>query len=83
MKMDILERYQDAATVYAKKWGIDNQHVIEIMTSVMRHRDGVMTGGGFVEAIIANNLSLAVNRADDTCIKYIKQIVAARDNCHL
>jgi hypothetical protein len=64
-------------------WGIEDAHVISIMSSVMKHRDGVMRGGGFVEAINDNNLYLAVNRADETCIKYIKQIVAAKHNCHL
>jgi hypothetical protein len=77
------DKYFKAAEDYARMWGITDVHVIEIMTSVMLHRDNLRPGGGFVQSVVANDLYQAINRADDTCIKYLKQIVAAKYNCHV
>jgi hypothetical protein len=77
------ERYLSTARDYAKLWNVENDHVINIMTSVMLHRDGLRPGGGFVQAVVGNNLSLAVSRADATCITYLKQIVAANQSCYV
>jgi hypothetical protein len=60
---------------------VDEQHAIDVAASVLMTRDGVLQGGSFVQAIIDNNLREAINRADDTCIKYLKFFVAINHNC--
>lgn len=81
--MELHSKYLKAAQDYAKMWNITDEHVIQIMMSVMLHRDGIRTGGGFVQSVVDNNLDQAVSRADDTCLKYLRQIVAAKHNCHV
>jgi hypothetical protein len=44
-------------------------------------RDKVMMGGSFVQAVVDNNLREAINRADDTCIKYLKFFSIINWNC--
>jgi hypothetical protein len=53
------------------------------MVSVMRTRDNDgWQGGGFVTAVIQNNLSSAISRADNECLANLKLIVATKENCH-
>lgn len=80
---ELYDQYAKKAEHYAELWGVDNHHVIQIITSIMLHRDGLRPGGGFVEAVVSNNLRLAVGRADDTVYKHLKVIVAAAQNCHI
>jgi hypothetical protein len=80
---ETLDKYTKAAEEYAKLWNVTDAHVIQIMTSVMLHRDGLRPGGGFVQSVVDNKLDLAVGRADDTCAKYLKEIVATKQNCHV
>jgi flavin-binding protein dodecin len=44
-------------------------------------RDKVQMGGSFAQAIVDNNLREAINRADDTCIKYLKFFSIINYNC--
>jgi hypothetical protein len=80
---EVDDMYHKAAVDYAKLWNVTDAHVIQIMKSVMLHRDGLRPGGGFVQSVVENNLNLAVGRADDTCAKYLKEIVAAKQNCYV
>lgn len=75
--------YTKAATAHAEAWGETNPHVIRIIKSVMMHRDGVLSGGGFVEAVVNNDLRQAVGRADATCYGALKVIVAANIHCYV
>ena len=75
---DVYTQYQKAAKSYADKFGITDNHIIDIITSVMMARDRVgPLGGSFVQAVVNNNLFEAVSRADSECIKYIKEITSA------
>lgn len=76
--------YLDAARVFAKKWQRDvNDHVINIIASVMMARDGVVPGGHFVQAIIDNNLYEAVRRADSEVLQELKLITLAHSQAFL
>jgi flavin-binding protein dodecin len=44
-------------------------------------RDKVQMGGSFAQAIVDNNLREAINRADDTCVKYLKFFSIINHNC--
>lgn len=55
-------------------------HVIDVGTSVLQTRDGGMQGGGFVQAVVANNLSGAYNRADSTNLKVIPFYIILKDH---
>lgn len=80
---DIFQVYQEKAKEYAQSWDVDNQHAIELMCSAMMTRDNVLQGGSFIQAVVRNDLADAVNRADNTAMKYLKQIVAAKNNCYV
>lgn len=47
----------------------DQGHVINIARSVMMTRDGLDSGGSFVQSIIENDLSASVGRADSVCVQ--------------
>jgi hypothetical protein len=77
----LIDKYNNEAERFAKLWRVDNQHIIEIIASVMMTRDGVgYPGGGFVNAVVANNLRLAVSLADSECLENIKPIVSSMNH---
>jgi hypothetical protein len=79
--MDIRIKYEKAAKQHAASWNeVVSNHIIDIMISVMMHRDGVQTGGGFVTAVCNNDLVNAIGRADSECIKHLKLITLAKVN---
>jgi len=80
---DLHNRYKRKAREYAKLWNVNNEHVIQLMLSVMLDRDGLMEGGSFVKAVNRNDLQDAVNRADTTSMSYLKVLVATKYNCHV
>lgn len=82
-RKDIFQLYRERAREYAQSWGIDNEHAIDLMCSAMMTRDNVLQGGSFVQAVVRNDLADAVNRADNTSMRYLKQIVAAKNNCYV
>jgi hypothetical protein len=49
----------------------DKTHVINIDLSIMMHRDGIQTGGGFVTSLCANDLDQTVSRADSVCVQHL------------
>lgn len=52
-------------------------HLIDIIRSVMMHRDDILTGGDFVKAVCNNDLFAAMERADVTCREHLHIIVSA------
>lgn len=82
--MDIINQYQSAAKEFALQYGVDNEHIISIIASVMMTRDKRgLPGGGFVQSVVSNDLFGAVSRADTTCQNYLKVIVAANQYAYL
>ena len=84
--MDIREQCRERAIEVAKEWGVENvsSHILDIMVSIMCTRDkSSYAGGGFVEAVVANNLYLAMSRADSECRNNIFLLTMCNMNCHL
>lgn len=55
-------------------------HVTDIVASVFMTKYGYRQGGGFVQAVIANNLSQAFSRADSTIVRSLRIIVWANES---
>jgi hypothetical protein len=83
--MDIREKYRERAIQFAKEWNENvSEHIIDIMVSIMVTRDKTSyPGGGFVEAVVANNLFLAMSRADMDCRKNLFLLTMCKANCYL
>ncbi len=84
--MDIKEQCRERATKFAIEYGFPNvsEHILDIMVSIMCTRDkSSYPGGGFVDAVIANNLYLAMSRADTDCRNNIFLLTMCRMNCFL
>ena len=86
--MDIREQCRERAIQFAKEWEsefpIVTDHNIEMMVSIMCTRDkSSYAGGGFVEAVVANNLYLAMSRADTNCRNNIFLLTMCRMNCFI
>ena len=83
--MDIREKYRERAVQFAKEWQTEvTEHNLDIMVSIMATRDKTSyTGGGFVEAVVANNLYQAVSRADGSNLKVLKLLVMCNANCFI
>ncbi len=83
--MDIREQYRERAIQFAKEWDTEvSEHILDIMVSIMATRDKTSyAGGGFVQAVVANNLYLAMNRADMDCRKNLFLLTMCNMNCHL
>ena len=84
--MDIREQCRERATQFAIDYGFTNvsEHILDIMVSIMCTRDKVSyPGGGFAQAVVDNNLYLALSRADSDCRKNIFILTMCRMNCHL
>jgi hypothetical protein len=83
--MDIREQYRERAIEFVKEWGENvSDHIIDIMVSIMATRDKTSyAGGGFVEAVVNNNLYLAMNRADTDCRKNLFILTMCNMNCYL
>lgn len=58
-------------------------HILDIVMSVMMHRDGVQRGGSGVEAICNNDLFGITQRGDHEVMKHIRTIVAAYHFAHI
>jgi hypothetical protein len=79
--MDKVTKYKAAAQKWAAMYKVDEQHAIDVAASILMTRDGVLQGGSFAQAIVNNNLRESINRADDTCIKYLKFFSIINHNC--
>jgi len=85
-EMDIREQCKERAIEFANEWGFPNvsSHIIDIMVSIMCTRDKTSyAGGGFVEAVVANNLYLAMSRADSDCRNNIFLLTMCNMNCYV
>lgn len=79
-----MQTYTQRASDFADEWKVDpTTHLVEIIRSVMMHRDGILTGGHFVQAVCKNDLRNTVDRADATCRQHLNIIVAAYLNAHV
>ena len=86
--MDIREQNRERAIEFAKEWEsefpIVTDHNIEMRVSIMCTRDkSSYAGGGFVEAVVANNLYLAMSRADTDCKNNIFLLTMCKSNCFI
>lgn len=84
--MDIREKCYEAATKFAIDYGFTNvsEHILDIMVSIMCTRDkSSYAGGGFVEAVVANDLYLALSRADSDCRANIYLLAMCNANCYI
>jgi hypothetical protein len=83
--MDIREKCRVRAEKFANEWGYGevSNHILDIMVSIMCTRDkSSYAGGGFVEAIVANDLYAASTRADGECEKYLKLLSLTNKQCY-
>ena len=53
----------------------EESHVQDIAFSIIMAREGIFTAGGFVSAILANDLESVIGRADNTCMRALKFFV--------
>ena len=86
--MEIREQCRVRATQFAKEWASEfpkvTEHNLDIMVSIMCTRDkSSYAGGGFVEAVIANDLVRAVTRADTDNLRIIKLLALTAKQCYL
>ena len=84
--MDIREQCYERATKFAIEYGFTNvsEHIMDVMVSIMCTRDkSSYAGGGFVEAVVANNLYLAMSRADSECRNNIFLLTMCSMNCYV
>lgn len=83
--MDIREKCRERAIQFAKEWREDvSEHILDIMVSIMVTRDkSSYAGGGFVQAIVDNDLYLSVSRADSECSKHLKLLAMCKYNCFI
>jgi hypothetical protein len=82
--LEVRENYKKAAIQFAKDWEVEvSNHNVDIMVSIMMNRDGIMSGGGFVEAVCNNNLVEAVCRADMDNLRVIKLLALTNVNCYI
>lgn len=83
--MDIREQYRKRAIEFAKEWEVEvSEHNLDIMVSIMATRDKTSyAGGGFVEAVVANDLVGAVTRADSDNLRIIKLLALTNYQCYL
>ena len=82
--MSIEKKYMDLVEFKCTAYGWElPQHVKDVMKSVLMTRDKVWQGGGGVQSILSNDLRQAINYCDSTIVRYLKELVIARDNFHL
>lgn len=61
----------------------DYNHVCQLAASVMMTRDEFLPGGGFVQAVVDNDLEGAIARGDSAAIIGLKALVMVKLWCHL
>jgi len=84
--MDIREQCRERATQFAIDYGFRNvsEHILDVMVSIMCTRDkSSYAGGGFVQAVVDNNLYLAMSRADVDCRNNIYLLTMCKANCFI
>lgn len=77
------DKYRAAVVHFANRYEEQvSEHIIDVMISTMMTRDNVLQGGSFVQAVVANNLKEAVNRADTECGKHLRLITLCANFCY-
>lgn len=83
--METIQKYAQAAENWVRAFknrDVDG-HLVFLIRSMLLHRDGKLSSpGGFIEAVINNDLAAAVGRADSDALKNLDIIVGAREFCH-
>ena len=75
---ELITKYTNKAINIIENWNaFPTIHLVDIVRSVMMHRDNALDGGDFVQAVCANDLYAAINRADEECLKHLNIIVSA------
>lgn len=78
------DKYRTSVVHFVNRYNEQvSEHIIDIMISVMMTRDNVLQGGGFVEAVVANNLKESISRADTDCIKNLRIITLCCSFCYV
>jgi hypothetical protein len=78
------ELYKKSVVDFSKGWKVDlTDHQINTMISVMLHRDGIMNGGSFVEAVANNDLYGAITNADIENFQNLKLVTLCFKNNHI
>jgi len=78
------ELYKKSVIDFSSGWKVNlSDHQINTMISVMLHRDGIMNGGGFVEAVANNDLYGAISRADIENFQNLKLVTLCYKNNHI
>jgi len=81
---ELREVYKKSVLKFAEGWKVQlSEHQIDTMISVMFHRDGVMVGGSFVEAVANNDLYGAISRADVENFQNLKIVTLCFKNNHI
>jgi hypothetical protein len=74
--------YKNKAQEHCEGWYVTDPQVVSLCQSVMMTRDEFIMGGGFVQAVVNNDLLRAVTNADPTSLQYLKVITLAK-NCYI
>ena len=81
---ELREKYKKSVLEFTNGWKAElTDRQVDIMISVMLHRDKIQMGGSFVEAIANNDLYGAVSKADSENIKNLKLITLCFKNNHI
>jgi hypothetical protein len=81
---ELREVYRKSVLKFAEGWKVElTEHQIETMISVMFHRDEIMVGGSFVEAVANNDLYGAISRADVENFQNLKLVTLCFKNNHI
>ena len=81
---ELREVYRKSVLKFAEDWKVElSQHQIDTMISVMLHRDEIMVGGSFVEAVANNDLYSAISRADVENFQNLKLVTLCFKNNHI
>jgi hypothetical protein len=81
--MTQINDYRDAINAHAKDWDVEDPQAIRIAGSIIMARDGVITGTGFVKAVLDNDLDAAVNNGDAALINHLRFLVSAKNYVHI
>jgi hypothetical protein len=84
--MEIRQQCKERATKFAIDYGFPDvsEHIIDVMASIMCTRDKTShSGGSFVQAVVNNDLYLALSRADTDCRNNIFLLAMCKANCFL
>lgn len=77
------DKYRTAVVHFANRYNEQvSEHIIDVMISVMMTRDNVLQGGGFVQAVVANNLKESISRADTECGNHLRIITLCCSYCY-